>query len=128
MDAEDGGVPLVDEVVGRVLESALDGGIVLQPWCAAEVPVGEPSLLCLCVLCLKVVNAVVSDESLETFVVIAGESIDAESTKTGSHTAQTLLVNVGQVAGVVYGTLVVVHATAGVVGGNLLQPFLTKTG
>ena len=127
MNAEDRSVPLVNELMRRILESALNRGIVLQPRSTAEVPVGEPSLFGLCVLCLEVVNTIVCNESLETLVVVSCQPINAEAAKTCTYAAQTVLVNVWKLASIVDSALVVIHASTCVVGGNLFEPFLTES-
>ena len=62
---EDGGVPFVDEEVGRVGVAALHGRVVLFPVRTAQVPVGEPKLFGFQVLLLHVEESVVCDECLE---------------------------------------------------------------
>ena len=85
MDAEDGRVPLVHELVRRVGEGALGCGVVLLPVGTAHVPVGKPFLFRFQVLHLHVEDAVVSDEGLETFVVVSGQPIDGEASETGTY-------------------------------------------
>ena len=72
VDAKDGRVPTVHVEVGRGGKGFLHLLIGrLFPGRRAHVPVGEPKFFGFHVLLLGVVDAIVSNENLESFVVIA---------------------------------------------------------
>ena len=130
MDAQNGGVPLVHEAVGRVgVGLAGVGGLVFVPEGIVVLPVGEPVLLGLRVHSLEVEGAVVGDEALEALVVVAGQVVHAEAAERGTHGTQAVFVYIRQVVGgIVDGHQIVVHALAGPVAAYFLAPLRAEAG
>ena len=64
---------------------------------------------------LRVVDAVVGDESLEAAVVVAGKPVDAETAERGSYGSKTGGIDIRLAANVVDGTEIVPHALPRVV-------------
>ena len=128
MDDEDGRGPLVDEKVGRVGVGLAHGGVVPLPVGAAEVPVDEPHLLGLKILCFKVEHAVVGDEGLEAAFVVTRQPVHAEAAEAGTHGTEAVLVNVRLLGQLIDGAEVVLHALPTVVAADFLKPFLTEAG
>ena len=129
MDAEDGGVPVVNEPVRRVGIS-LTGicRLVLVPISIVILPVAEPVFFSLGVHRLQVECSIVSNEALEPFVVMAGKIIHAETTETGTYCTEPVFVDVGQVgASIVDGGEIVVHALAGPVAADFLAPLTAES-
>ena len=130
VDAEDGGIPFVDEAVWRVVVGALGvGRLVAVPKGVVVLPVGEPVLLGLGVHGFEVEGSVVRDEALEALVVVAGEVVDAEAAERGTYGTHAVAIDIGQrVASIVDGAEVVAHALACPVARDFLKPFLSEAG
>ena len=100
MDAEDWSIPLIYKLVRTVLVSLLGvGTLILVPVSIIILPVREPSLLGICVHALQVESTIVSEECLETLVVMTGKIIYRETTKAGTYTAQTILIYLWKIVG-----------------------------
>ena len=124
VDAEDGGVPLIDETVGRVL-IGLAGvrRLILVPIGIVVLPVREEHLLGVGIHGLEVEGTVMGDEALEALIVMASEVIDAETSERGSNGSQAVFVDIGQVlGGIVNSSEIVVHALASPVAGDFFAP------
>ena len=129
VDAEDGCVPFIDVEVRRSGEHLLHLSFrVFLPRRAAHVPVREPEFFGFDVLLLRVVDAVVGDERLESFVVVSGEPIDAVASETCADGAEAGAVNVGFSGEVVDGGKIVLHALTGVVAADFFKPFHAEAG
>ena len=136
VDDTDGGVPLVDEEVGRVAVAFLDPGVVPVPVGATEVPVVEPHFLGFEVLLFEVEHAVVCEEGFETsalvvaldVVVVSGEPVDAVAAEGGATGTDAFAVDHGEGCSPVGGGHVVFHAESAVVAGDLLKPFHAEAG
>ena len=69
-----------------------------------------------------------SNEGLETLVVVAGKPVNAISAETCTHGTKALGINPRLLGYVVDGRKVVLHALTGVVAADLLQPLHAETG
>ena len=127
VDAEDGRVPLVHKLVGRVGEGALGRLVVLVPVSAAHVPVGKPFLFRLQVLHLHVEDAVVGDEGLEAAFVVACHPVDGEAAEAGAHASQVVTVYEGFFRHLVDGRQQVLHALAAVVAADGFVPLRAES-
>ena len=101
---------------------------VLVPGCLTHIPVGEPEFLGFHVLLLGIEDTVVSNEGLEALVVVAGKPVNAISAEACTHGTKALGINPRLLGYVVDGRKVVLHALAGVVAADLLQPLHAETG
>ena len=128
MDAEDGGVPIIDTLVGTVgISVACTLGLVLVPVGVVVLPVGEPGFLGIGVHGLKVEGSIMSDEALEPFVMMAGKVIYREATEAGANGTQTVFVNIGEIVGsIVDGAEVIFHALAGPVAADIFVPLAAE--
>ena len=87
------------------------GTLILVPVSIIILPVREPSFLGICVHALQIESSIVSEECLETLVVMTCKIIYRETTKAGTYTAQTILIYVWKIVGcIVDGRKIVVHA------------------
>ena len=68
------------------------------------------------------------DETLETFVVVTGEIINAESTEAGTYCTETVFIDIRQIGCcIVYGTEIILHALACPIAAYLFIPFRTES-
>ena len=123
VDNQDRRIPFFYELMRGVGEGALRHFVRLVPVRAAHVPVGEPEFLGFGVLLFHVEHPVVGDESLEAFVVVAGQPIDRECPVAGTDAAQLVLVDVRFLADGIDGGQVVFHVLSGIVAADLFEPF-----
>ena len=127
MDAENGRIPAVNVEVRR-------GGIHLLhlsvgslfPGSRTQVPVREPKFFGFDILLLRVVDAVVSNETLKALVVVTGQPVHTVTAKARTHCTHTFAVNVRFFGNIVDGAEVVLHAKTRVVARNGLKPFHAK--
>src|SRR5574344_1057615 len=69
-----------------------------------------------------------SNECLETLVVVSCKPISGITAETGSYTTQTVLVHIGFLAKIVNGSQVIFHALSGIITTDFFQPFHSETG
>ena len=127
-DDEHRGVPLVDELVGRVGIRALCRSVVFLPISATVVVVYEPQLLGVAIHRLEVEDAAVGNKGLETLLVATGQEIDRITTIRSTHTAHALLIGPRLFGYIVDGREVVADVLTRVIARDLIEPLLTKRG